>query len=80
MDLPTYSPDLNPCDHSLWEAVQSRMVKQKAPPRESADAFKTRLKRVARSIPPAVVNKMLTSMASHTQAVYDENGGHIPRD
>ena len=80
MDFPTYSPDLNPCDYSLWEEVQTRMDKQKAPARESVDAFKARLKRAAMSIPLAVVNKMLTSMVSRTQAVYDENGGHIPRD
>ena len=56
------------------------MGKQKAPARESVDAFKARLKRAAMSIPLAVVNKMLTSMVSRTQAVYEENGGHIPRD
>ena len=80
MDFPTYSPDLNPCDYSLWEEVQSRMDKQKEPAHESIDAFKARLKRTAMSIPPAVINKMLTSMVSRTQSVYDENGGHIPRD
>ena len=64
----------------MREEVQGRLDKQKAPPRESVDVFKARLKRAAMSIPPAVINKMLTSMVSRTQAVYDENGGHIPRD
>ena len=80
MDVPTCPPDLNPCDYSLWAEVQGRLDKQKAPARESVDDFKARLKRAAMSIPPAVINKMLTSMVSRTRAVYDENGGRIPRD
>ena len=80
MEFPTYSPDLNPCDYALWQEVQNRMDAQKGPARESVEGFKARLKRTALSIPARVVTKMLTSMVSRTQSVYEEDGGHIPRD
>jgi len=44
MDLPRYSPDLNPLDYGIWEAVQTRMDKRKVQGRESVKAFKARLK------------------------------------
>ena len=80
MTFPTYSPDLNPCDFSLWEEVESRMAKQKTPTREPVVAFKARLKRTATAIPESVVRKMLGGIKSRAQSIYDKDGGHISRD
>ena len=80
IEFPTYSPDLNPCDFSLWEEVANRMAKQKAPNNDTLDGFKARLRRTALAIPKGVVEKMLGDMVSRTHAVYDSDGGHIPRD
>ena len=52
----------------------------KAPKNETADAFKCRLRRTALSIPENVVRKMLSGMVSRMEAVYQNDGGHIPRD
>jgi transposase len=80
LEFPKYSPDLNPCDYSLWAEVEARMATQKPPANESLVAFKARLRRTALSIPKAVIAKMLASMKERSQQVYDNNGGHIPRD
>ena len=80
IEFPTYSPDLNPCDYSLWEELENRMAKQKAPKHETMDGFKARLRRTALAIPEGVIRKMIGSMVWRTQSVYDNDGGHIPRD
>ena len=80
IEFPTYSPDLNPCDFSLWEAVANRMAKQKAPKNESLEGFKSRLRRTALAIPTGVINKMLAEIAERAQSIYDRDGGNIPRD
>ena len=80
MEFPKYSPDLNPCDYSLWQEVENRMGKQRAPRYETVDAFKARLRRTALSIPARVVGKIVADMKKRSQSVYDEIGGHIQRD
>ena len=80
IQFPTYSPDINPCDCALWDEVQRRMDGPKAPKNETADAFKCRLRRTALSIPENVVRKMLSGMVPRMEAVYQNDGGHIPRD
>ena len=78
--FPKYSPDLNPLDYSLWEEVEARLAAQRAPARESAKAFKARLRAAALSIPMPVVQNMIKSIKSRAQSIYDNDGGHIPRD
>ena len=56
------------------------MGDQIAPRHGTLDAFKTRLRRTAFAIPTGVIDKMLGAMVGRTQNVYDQNGGHIPRD
>ena len=80
IEFPTYSPDLNPLDFSLWQEVEDRMSRQKTPRKESADAFKARLRKTAMSIPSPVIRKMLASIKPRAQSIYNHNGGHIPRD
>ncbi len=75
LEFPTYSPDLNPLDFSLWAEVDRRMANQKAPEGEANDAFKARLKHVAMSMPESVIKRMLASVAG-----YERDGGHIRQD
>ena len=80
LQFPRYSPDLNPCDFSLWEEVQTRMAAQAAPRRETATGFKARLRQTAMSIPEPVIRSMLKSIKGRAQSIYDHDGGHIPQD
>ena len=80
MELPAYSPDLNPQDFALWNEVERRMAEQGAPPDETADGFKSRLRRTALLIPKSVVTKMLASMKNRVQSIYEQKGGNVARD
>ena len=80
IEFPKYSPDLNPLDFALWEAVENKMAAQKTPPRETATAFLARLRRTALSLPTGEVKKMVANMKERAQSIYDQDGGHIPRD
>ncbi|MBN70118.1 MAG: hypothetical protein CME32_12675 [Gimesia sp.] len=80
IEFPTYSPDMNACDYALWDEVERRMSEQVAPKHETREQFKARLRRTAFGIPKDVVLNMLGSMVGRTQCIYEENGGHIPRD
>ena len=80
MEFPTYSPDLNPCDYSLWEEVENRLAVQKIPRGEDVAGSKERLPRTALSIPAPVIRKMVADMKTRTRQVYERQGGHIPKD
>ena len=80
MPFPTCSPDINPLDFAVWDEVERRMSEQKAPRRESVEAFKARLRSTALAIPASVVEKILNKMKSQAQSIYDNDGGHIPED
>ena len=79
IDFPTYSPDLNPLDVSLWKEVSDRTEK-KIVKNENTSEYKARLRRTALTIPELVVRKMLGSIRPRAQSIYDNDGGHIPRD
>lgn len=80
MKFPTYSPDLNPLDFSLWEEVGARMAKQNPPKCESIEDYKARLRRTALAIPERVVRKMLADIPTRAEDIYQNDGGHIARD
>ena len=80
LQFPRRSPDLNPCDFSLWEEIENRLAAQAAPRQEPAQGFKARLRKTAMSIPEPVVRKMVQAIKGRAQSIYDHNGGHIPRD
>jgi len=79
IDFPTYSPDLNPLDFSLWKEVSDRMEK-KIVKNENTSEYKARLRRTALTIPERVVRKMLGSIRPRAQSIYDNDGGHVLRD
>ncbi len=77
---PKYSPDLNPLDYFVWSEVERRMGEQKAPSRESAAAYRARLRRTAKSIPAGVIKKALAQMKKRAAAVVKAGGGDIHLD
>ena len=81
LNLPRYSPDLNPCDFFLWNDIESRMTKS-APKnqKESLEKYKKRLRRTAMSTSKVLLRKALGSIKKRVQAIYDAEGGHIAID
>ena len=80
VQFPTYSPDLNPLDFSLWHEIDDRMQKNAPKAVETADAFKKRLRRTALRLPKTVVRKAVLSMPKRIKQVIKATGKSIPRD
>ena len=78
--LPTYSPDINPCDtlcgtrYSAGWTVCPRLRARRSL------SSKKRPHKVALTIPKGTVRKLVASMKARTQDVYERKGGRIPRD
>jgi len=76
--IPPRSPDLNPLDYSIWHAISVRMRAQEAKmspkSRESEEAFKKRLRRVAMTLPKAVVEKAVMDMTRRVNKLHDVQG------
>ena len=79
-DWPRYSPDLNPLDFFIWNEVEVRMSKTRAPTSETLEHYKARLRRCAMAIPARVIKKAVASIRDRAAAIAKENGGDIPRD
>jgi hypothetical protein len=80
VDLPKYSPDLNPCDYFLWDEIERRMAKNVPKGRESVTAYKARLRSTAMAIPESVIRKGVQDMKKRTQAVWEAEGNDIAKD
>ena len=78
--FPRYSPDINPLDFSLWQAVTQRMLQTTPNKLETVVAYKARLRCTALRLPRAVVSKAVNNMAARIRQVKDANGGNIPRE
>ena len=78
--FPRYSPDINPLDFSLWQAVTQRMVQNTPKKLETVVEYKARLRSTALRLPRAVVSKAVNNMAARIRQVKDAKGGNIPRD
>jgi hypothetical protein len=77
--IPKRSPDLNVLDYFVWAEVERRLRKQErrwaAGRKEDRGQFKKRLRRVAKSIPGALVNKAVGDMAWRVAQLYKAKGG-----
>ena len=80
LDLPRYSPDLNPCDFPLWQEVERRMAAGAPKHTESATQYRTRLRKTAMGIPSSVVRKGVLSMKKRCQAMCEAQGADIACD
>jgi hypothetical protein len=80
LNLPPYSPDLNPLDFFLWEEVATRMKRNAPAGIESIERFKLRLRRTAMRIPTDVILRGVAHMRERVRAVVHAKGGDIQCD
>jgi hypothetical protein len=80
IEFPRHSPDLNPLDYSLWTQINQKMEKNAPAGIESVKKYKARLRRTALSLSKEKVTAAVRSLKKRAKAVYDNNGGDIPRD
>jgi len=67
------SPDLNPIEH-LWEELERRLRNREVP--TSKEHLFAMLNKEWRSIPPAVIENIVSSMPARIKAVIQAKGGH----
>ena len=77
---PRYSPDLMPLDFSLWTDINRRMQKNAPLGRESAVAFKARLRRMALRTSTNTVRKAVEAMRTRAGQIWEAKGKNIARD
>ena len=80
VEWPSYSPDMNPLDFSLWKSIENRLFKTLPKDGVSVDSFKKRLRETALATPRAEVCKMINKIKSKAQDIYDAKGGNIASD
>ena len=81
VDFPKRSPDLNPMDFCVWEAVTQRMAAQemrfKKTYVETLDNYKARLRRTAVRLTPTFFEKVWGEFKDRLNRCYAEDGGHF---
>ena len=78
--MPQYSPDLNPLDFSLWDAIEDRMFANHPDTVETVAAYKKRLRRTALRLSPAVVEKAMRKIPGRMKDVIAAKGYNIKKD
>ena len=79
IDQPPYSPDLNPLDFSLWSRIEEKALAGRRPA-ESRESYKARLRRVALGLPRPLVQKIVESIKSRAQAIFEADDKNIAKD
>eukprot|EP00973_Karenia_brevis_P025784 3559129-Karenia_brevis.AAC.1 len=77
---PTFSPDLNPLDFSLWKAIQERMMNNMPKEIESVDAYKKRLRLTALRLPSSIVLAAVEAIPGRMAAIIKAKGYSIKTD
>ena len=80
IDLPTYSPDLQPLDYSIWTEVERRTTALLGTKAVSAKEYRCLLRRVAFGLPQDVVGAAVASMRKRCEQIYIANGSNIRDD
>ena len=79
--IPRRSPDLNMCDYSLWAEISRRMRKQEkswpAGRKETRKQYLARLRRTAKRLPAAFLNKCVGDMKRRCEKLLAAKGGHF---
>ena len=79
--IPKRSPDLNPCDFSLWSAVNRRMRQQERKfaknKKETRAQYIARLRKTAMSLPKKVIDDMIASLAKRSKLLLQSKGHHF---
>ena len=80
VDLPKYSPDLNPLDFAVWAAIEKRMAENAPPGKETVEGYKKRLRATALRLPESLIRKSILSIPSRMKAIALAKGRSIARD
>jgi hypothetical protein len=80
IDLPTYSPDLQPLDYSIWNEVERRTTALLGNKAVSAKEYRCLLRQVAYGLPENVVGAAVASMRKRCGQIYEANGANIRDD
>ena len=79
--LPKRSPDLSVMDYAIWKRIIQKMRSQerrfKKSKRETRAQFIARLRRTAKSLPPAFINKAVGNMKERCERLYNARGFHF---
>ena len=78
--MPTYSPDLNPLDFSLWNAIEARMVENAPEHVETVAAYKKRMRLTALRFSSEHVRKTVRAISKRMKAVVKAKGHNIKKD
>jgi hypothetical protein len=81
LDLPAYSPDLQPLDYTLWHQVQGAVEATAERCKiKSAVVYRQVLRSTALKLSPLRVKGALKSMYKRIRAIVAAKGSHISRD
>lgn len=80
IDLPRYSPDLNPLDYSIWSLIEERVTKRAPAGSETKASYLKRLRLTALRLPSRLVTKAVMGMKSRIKAVHQAGGKDIKKD
>jgi hypothetical protein len=77
--IPKRSPDLNVMDYYVWAAIERRLrqdeFQMSDDERESREEFVRRLRKTAKALPRAEVNKAIGDLARRAELLYRAKGG-----
>ena len=80
VDLPKYSPDLNPLDYWLWKDIDTRAAKSGPSGKETIKAYKKRIRLIALKTKREDILKAIGGMKGRIKAIEKANGGNIKCD
>ena len=80
VDWPSYSPDLNALDFSLWAEIEQRALAKVAGRTVSATEYRRILRNAALRLPARVVRKAVEDTPRRIQECWECDGGNMPRD
>ena len=80
LDMPAYSPDLNPLEYSLWGEIEMRVAASVPQGRESKAQFIKRLRRTALRLPRPLVRRAVQSLSRRADWCFAADGGDFAED
>lgn len=74
---PPTSPDLNPLDYYVWDALQEKVYEGRTEPFGSLDELRARIEACWVHIPEANIRRAISQWKRRVHCVIGANGGHI---
>ncbi len=80
LDLPPYSPDLQPLDYSLWQEVEKKASDKIGDRHVTAAQYRRILRTAALRLSPVIVGKAVEGMRRRVRDIHAAKGSHIQGD